>query len=199
MSWTIGSVTMISDSSESHNPLRRTLGLIEHTCLFIIMDRTQFWNLVEAARTAAADAEARVVTLEQVLSELTREDLESFQRNYDAVIHEANRWDLWGAAYLMNGGCSDDGFRYFCHWLISEGQQRFERSLHSPDSLADLPRQDCCELEAYAYVAAKLYESKFGAELDRDFTIESAPTAGEEWSEDELPQMFPRLAEKYEV
>jgi hypothetical protein len=49
------------------------------------------------------------------------------------------RWDLWGAAYLLNGGCSDDGFEYFRGWLIAQGHEVFERVLEDPDVLADLP------------------------------------------------------------
>jgi len=36
-------------------------------------------------------------------------------------LNKAYTWDLWGAAYLINGGCSDDGFEYFRRWLVSRG------------------------------------------------------------------------------
>jgi hypothetical protein len=49
------------------------------------------------------------------------------------------RRDLWGAAYLLNGGCSDDGFEYLRGWLIAQGRTVFERALGDPDVLADLP------------------------------------------------------------
>ncbi|MFL6076856.1 MAG: DUF4240 domain-containing protein [Mycobacteriales bacterium] len=32
---------------------------------------------------------------------------------------ESYQGDLWGAAYLINGGASDDGFDYFRGWLIA--------------------------------------------------------------------------------
>ena len=99
----------------------------------------------------------------------------------------------------MNGSVSDDSFRYFCHWLISEGQDRFQQSLSAPDSLADVPRRDYFELESFAYVAAKLYEAKYGSELERDFSIELAQPAGQEWAEEDLPLLFPRLVAEYEV
>jgi hypothetical protein len=46
---------------------------------------------------------------------------------------------LWAAAYLINGGCSDDGFESFRCWLIVQGRTVFERSVADPDTLADLP------------------------------------------------------------
>jgi hypothetical protein len=44
--------------------------------------------------------------------------------------------DQWGAAYLANGGCSDDGFDYFRGWLIGQGRKVYETVLADPDSLA---------------------------------------------------------------
>ncbi len=163
------------------------------------MQQEEFWSIVDAARRdAGADIEARVDVLEQQLARLGLSEIQEFQNRYDEAIHKANRWDLWGAAYLMNGGCSDDGFRYFCHWLISEGRETFERALNDPDSLAELPRKEYFELESFAYVALKVFEDKGGGELERDFSIEMAMPAGEEWSEDELPALYPKLAQKYE-
>lgn len=45
----------------------------------------------------------------------------------------------WQAAYLINGGCSDDGFEYFRGWLLTQGREVFERAVALPDTLADLP------------------------------------------------------------
>ena len=162
------------------------------------MNAEQFWAIVEAAgKQAGADVEANVTRLGEKSNQLSIPEIEGFQKKYDEMIHRAQRWDLWGAAYLMNGGCSDDGFRYFCHWLISEGKSQFERAIANPDDLAEVPRLDYFELEAFAYVALKCYEAKGGGELERDFVIELAQPQGTEWSDAELPSLFPRLAEKY--
>jgi hypothetical protein len=158
----------------------------------------EFWGIVGAAREAAgSDVEARVTALERELNKLPLGAVQAFQVKYDEMIRRANRWDLWGAAYLMNGGCSDDGFRYFCHWLISEGQVVFERALADPDSLVEVPHMEYFELEAFAYVALKVFESKGGGELERDFSIELTAPIGEEWEEEQVPLLFPRLAQAY--
>ncbi|MFB7650948.1 MULTISPECIES: DUF4240 domain-containing protein [unclassified Streptomyces] len=44
---------------------------------------------------------------------------------------------LWAAAYIANGGCSDDGFDYFRGWLIAQGRGVFERAVTDPDALAE--------------------------------------------------------------
>jgi Protein of unknown function (DUF4240) len=40
------------------------------------------------------------------------------------LMADSYRDPLWAAAYLVNGGCSDDGFEYFRGWLIMHGGQR---------------------------------------------------------------------------
>jgi hypothetical protein len=162
------------------------------------MSEEEFWAVVDAAHgDAGSDAEARVDALRHRLAPLGAEALQEFQNRYDEMISRSYRWDLWGAAYLMNGGCSDDGFRYFRDWLISEGRVTFERALSEPDSLADLARQDYFELESFGYVALKLFEARGGGELERDFSTELRMPDGEQWSEDDLPTLHPRLAAKY--
>jgi hypothetical protein len=159
-----------------------------------ITDAEKFWVIVDAVRKGAGkDTDARVDKLRENLSGLSAEELQQFQNVYDEQIRRSYRWDLWGAAYLMNGGCSDDGFRYFRDWLVSEGRVVFEKALANPDSLADLPRADMAELELFGYVALELFEEKATGELDRDFSTEIAAPVGEQWDEEQLPSLFPRL------
>jgi hypothetical protein len=163
------------------------------------MKEEEFWACIGAAKTAAgANTEARVMALARQLDSLDLEDIQAFQRRYDQMIKHANRWDLWGAAYLMNGGCSDDCFRYFRDWLISEGRQAFERALSDPDALAEYPRREYFDLESFGYVARKAFAAKTGGrELELDYSGELGQPAGKRWSEAELPSLFPRLAAKY--
>jgi hypothetical protein len=162
------------------------------------MDDEEFWSLVEAARDASDDnVDDRPGALEQLLMGRQPDEVQDFQDFYDEMLRRAHRWDLWGAAYLMNGGCSDDGFRYFRDWLISEGRRVFEAALADPDSLAELPRLDGFELEDFGYVASDVYQQITGNDLEPALFEESGDPAGEQWEEDELPAMFPRLAEKY--
>lgn len=51
----------------------------------------------------------------------------------------SHRNQLWAAGYLINDGCSDDGFEYFRAWLIAQGREVFERVVADPDALAGLP------------------------------------------------------------
>ena len=162
------------------------------------MDEQTFWRIIVAAKNAAGgDVNARPKALEVQLGSLDLAALEAFQRTYEALLLKANRWDLWGAAYLMNGGCSDDGFKYFRDWLISEGRDIYEKALADPASLASFPVREYFELESFGYAASKVFARKGGGELDRDFAVEIAVPAGREWKEADLPAMFPQLAAKF--
>src|SRR5262245_34632186 len=61
--------------------------------------------------------------------------------SFDAHLHRAhdvlNRWDVWAAAYLINGGCSDDSFIDFKLGIVTLGREWHQRVVADPDSLAD--------------------------------------------------------------
>ncbi|WP_411152717.1 DUF4240 domain-containing protein [Streptomyces sp. A30] len=42
---------------------------------------------------------------------------------------------LWATPYMINGGCSDDGFDYFRGRLIVQGRDPFEQALANPGAL----------------------------------------------------------------
>jgi Protein of unknown function (DUF4240) len=162
------------------------------------LDANEFWQLVDRAhKLGKNDFDARVDALREQLEKHSTDQLQSFQRHYDNSINAAYRWDLWGAAYIMNGGASDDGFRYFLDWLISEGSQTYSAALKSPESLALLPRVDYAENEAFGYVAFEVFDEKGAGALERG-VAETPTPAGDEWAEDDLPALFPKLAKRYE-
>lgn len=72
---------------------------------------------------------------------------------FDRLAARAHTVDLWGAAYLINGGASDDGFYYFRCWLIGMGREVYEAAVANPDSLADAAAEGI-DAEAEIYSAA---------------------------------------------
>lgn len=162
------------------------------------MDDDRFWSFIDAAREAAGDdVEDRVTGLEQVLLDHHPDEIAEFRRKYDEMLARSYRWDLWGAAYVIQGGCSDDGFRSFRDWLISEGEAVFEAALADPDSLAGLEQDEDFELESFGYVAGEVYEQLTDLPLPATRTSEPAEPAGHEWQEEALPALLPRLWKKF--
>lgn len=160
------------------------------------MNEEQFWKLIDSVKNKSEDCDERVENLEAELSKLSFDEIKSFDEIYFNQIIRAYRWDLWGAAYVINGGCSDDCFRYFCDFLISEGKEVFESALKNPESLAELDDMEA-ELEEFGYVALELYEEKAGSEMPDNSIPYPQEPVGDQWDEDGIEKLYPKLAEKY--
>jgi hypothetical protein len=161
------------------------------------MDENEFWALIERSRAKAPDEPEQA--LEELLTGRPRDELEAFDRIYREQLARAYRWDLWGAGYVIAGGMSDDSFDYFCDWLIGQGREVFEQALADPDSLADVPAaaEEDVEAEGLRYAVQEAYESTHGDELPASGPDHPAEPAGEEWDEDEVDALYPRLAAKF--
>lgn len=110
------------------------------------MTLAQFWEHIQKSKRKDADAHAERLT--KRLAKLPVAEILDFDRCWDQLHSQAESWNLWGAAYIINGGCSDDGFDYFRGWLILQGRKVYEAALKNPDSLADVadPDEEFCEL-----------------------------------------------------
>jgi hypothetical protein len=92
-----------------------------------------FWDLIAFSSRPTQDAQRRALQAE--LEKLEKDEIVAFDVGLWHLLGQANRVDLWAAAYLIRGGCSDDSFLYFRCWLVSRGKQVFEEALTDPDSL----------------------------------------------------------------
>ncbi|MFI9323516.1 DUF4240 domain-containing protein [Kitasatospora aureofaciens] len=87
------------------------------------MDIDGFWNVIEAARAESRSphGEAFAEALVNQLAGLSQEEILAYQERFDEVHGAVYRWDVWAAAYLIGGGCSDDSFVDFRAGLIALG------------------------------------------------------------------------------
>lgn len=162
------------------------------------MDEPMFWDIVDRAHAEGGiDLDRRCDSLYVQLIKLPLTEIQSFQSHYDVAIKWAYRWDLWGAARIINGECSIDGFRFFLDWLVSEGRATYRRAMELPDTLADLSPVAYAESEIFGYIALHIFESKTAKSLTIDPTVEAWPPAGDQWVEEDLPYLLPRLSTLY--
>jgi Protein of unknown function (DUF4240) len=103
------------------------------------MDTTAFWGIIEAARVSAGCGKPFHEILTDHLATRTRQEILQYQERFDEVHLTLCRWDLWAAAYLIAGGCSDDSFMDFRAGLIAQGRDWYHKVMASPDSLAGHP------------------------------------------------------------
>lgn len=117
-----------------------------------------FWKLIEQCK----DVEYPEVVLADLLDALSVEDLMKFDHYFEWLENYAHREDVWCAAYLLNGGCSDDGFSDFRRGLISKGRSVYELALKNPDSLQALWGQGYVSNESFGCAAYEAYAQKTG-------------------------------------
>lgn len=131
------------------------------------MDTTDFWNLVEAARTDSSGSEEAVAqSLVDRLAASSKLEILEYHHEFERLHAAIYRWDVWSAAYLIGGGCSDDSFIDFRAGLIAQGRDWYERAAACPDTLADHPdviaaaragRDEALFNEPFNYAAASAY------------------------------------------
>ena len=177
-----------------------------------MMDEEQFWAIVQTAVDEAGnDEDEYLEVVKRELSKLSLKEMIGFRLRTDKLLYDSYTSEMWCAGYLMNGGCSDDGFEYFRLWVISRGRKVYEAAMANPDNLIDYidddAEMDFFEFELFWYVALEAFEEAVDAELydyidDENFkTCEgNYPNFEFNWEEDEpesRQKLCPRLFEKF--
>ncbi len=163
------------------------------------MNRDEFWQIIDSVHNESeGDMNRKCDLLKNRLNRLNEQDLRDFINHFDSVDADAYTWPLWGAAYVMHGGCSDDAFSDFRATLISHGRKIYETALADPESLADLDftnEEDIC-YEGFQYVKNDVAEEKLGEIPAIDMSFPDEPS-GEVWDEENVRPLYPRLSAKY--
>jgi hypothetical protein len=160
------------------------------------MDERQFWELVQRTHDAASnDMDRKCELLKFEIKKLSKSDAIDFATLFDAMMDRAYSHNLWGAAYIIHGGCGDDTFNDFRSSLISRGRACFERALADPESLAD---EDFDEtiwfFEGFQYAVTAGVGAVAGSRPGRRHPDRPSGAA---WHENDLPVLFPRLSAKF--
>jgi len=156
------------------------------------MSDERFWNII--AETKSDDQDTQSEQLKSRLSQLSKDELIAFESTYRTKLNAAYNWNLWAGAYIINGGCSDDGFDYFCDWLISRGQSVYETALQNPESLVGEATPWDTEFEEFRYIMIDVMQDVHKEEFPMPTVARPAQPAGEEWDEDSVEDKYPALA-----
>ena len=159
------------------------------------MTETFFWKLIEQSKQGSLGCEDQAERLVRILGEQAPEEILGFDRLMVQFRHQAYRWDLWGVAYIVCGGCSDDGFEYFRGWLIAQGKDIYGEAMRSPETVANHLGDDE-ECEDILYSARRAYESKTGREMP-DNEIPYPDPQGTPWKEEYLETLYPELCQRF--
>ena len=178
-----------------------------------MMNEEQFWAIVQKAVDEAGDDEDEYLeVVMHELSKLSLKEMVGFRLRTDKLLYDSYTSEMWCAGYLMNGGCSDDGFEYFRLWLISRGRKVYEAALANPDNLIDYIAEDAevdfFEFELFWYAAIDAFEEATEADLydyidDDNFTTREGnyPNFEFNWDEEDpesMKKLCPRLFERFD-
>jgi hypothetical protein len=160
------------------------------------VDESQFWKLVQRAHGAASDdMDRKCEVLKAEIGNLSKNEANDFAVLLDTMMDRAHSHNLWGAAYVINGGCSDDTFNDFRSSLISRGRTCFERAIADPDSLAVEEFDETAWFyEGYDYAVTAGVEAVAGLRPARRHPDRPS---GQDWVEDDLRTLFPGLSAKF--
>lgn len=166
------------------------------------MNEERFWNIIAKACSNPHEAEDWDERLQAVLKKLKPDEIIEWNHIFDRLAAKAYTVDLWAAAYLINGGASDDGFYYFRCWLIGMGRKAYAAAIADPDSLVDVLVEGT-DAEAEIYAAAhQAWMAVTGCTSSDPYPArhERADLRGKNWDFDddsEMRQRLPRLAAMY--
>ncbi|MDX6408309.1 MAG: hypothetical protein QOE13_1380 [Gaiellaceae bacterium] len=160
-----------------------------------------FWQLISETRSAAGnDTGRQSELLKDRLTQLPAGKIIAFAQTRHLLDQRAYTWSLWGAASVIEDGCSDDCFRDFRAYVISLGRGPYESALRNPDSLASVARDaESGDWENADNVAPDAYSSVTGNDFPLDDSDLSGRPAGTplNLSSTSLRSHYPLLARRF--
>lgn len=167
------------------------------------MTQDEFWQHIRATRRLDTDEHA--ARLANRLAKLPIPDILAFGKLWLSMMAKVYTWRMWGAAHLVNGGCSDDAFQGFREWLILQGRPVFEATVQNPDTLATYLKGDA-EVEANCSPAYDAYCAATGLDdfidaLQKQYPkLPVIPALTQSWDfedDDAMQRRYPKLFAAY--
>jgi predicted DNA-binding WGR domain protein len=177
------------------------------------MTESKFWELLEKCKEHGDNAEEQMEWLVTKLSKRPVKDIVTFDYMFNKHYNNSYTSNLWAAAYIIMGGCSDDSFDYFRAWILYLGKEAYERAIEDPESL--LPylkvveeQDEVPQLDEMLFIGSMAYEEKTGEDdeeyyklyeqlVDKDITQKEIELDWDEKDEEGLRNKFPLLWEAY--
>ena len=133
-----------------------------------MLNEDLYWQIVSDSLENTVDQDDQEEWLVNRLGKLTPAEMIGFRLRTDKLLYDTYTPEMWCAGYIMNGGCSDDGFEYFRNWVISRGKEVYYKAKENSDSLIDEVIGDVIEeyeFESFWYVALAAFNNKTGKDL----------------------------------
>jgi len=174
-----------------------------------MINEDQFWTLIDNSLKNTSNQDEQEIYLVDVLQKLSPKEMIGFRLRTDKLLFDTYNSEMWCAGYIMNGGCSDDGFEYFRCWVISRGKETYQNAKANADYLINevVDGEEFYDFESFWYVALTAFNNKTGKDLydyidyDKFTTHEGKyPQFEFKWEEDKpetMKAICPKLFKKF--
>lgn len=166
-----------------------------------LLSETEFWNIIdETLKKSKGNYENQQDALKEILLQRQPLDILKFENRFRQLSDLTYTHELWAAAYIINGGCSDGAFDDFRGWLIAKGKEKFYKIIEQPENLIEIDFvtfED--DFEGFSFIPRLAYEELTGQEMPDGATF-AMELKGKEWNaeNDDLENLYPKLYAKYE-
>jgi hypothetical protein len=132
-----------------------------------MLEEDLYWTIIDNSLKNTSNQDDQEHYLIKEIGNLTPKQMVGFRLRTDKLLHDTYNSELWCAGYIMNGGCSDDGFEYFRNWIISRGKETYYSAKQNPDNLIKEVNEhsDIYDFESFWYVALEAFKGKTGKDL----------------------------------
>lgn len=132
-----------------------------------MLDEDKFWLIIEHSLQKSQNQDEQEHFLIEEIEQLSPKQMIGFRLRTDKLLYDTYNSNMWCAGYIMNGGCSDDGFEYFRCWLISRGKSTYYKTKSNADYLVNEISEgsEIYDFESFWYVALTAFKNKTGKEL----------------------------------
>lgn len=132
-----------------------------------MLDEDLYWSIIDKSLKQTNNQDDQEQLLISEIGKLTPKQMIGFRLRTDKLLYDTYNSEMWCAAYIMNGGCSDDAFEYFRNWVISRGKETYYNSKQNPDYLINEVVEGATyyEFEVFWYVALQAFNQKTGKDL----------------------------------
>lgn len=171
------------------------------------MSEDLFWELLATAKKRGEDADEQLEWLVSHLARKPQKDIVMFDYFFNKHYRKSYTSDLWAAAYITMGGCSDDCFDYFRAWLLYLGKKPYEAIIEDPEKMIPYLKrleEEIPQFEELLMAASLALEEKTGMDYDEYYDLYVSITGDMEenvelefdWDEEDdesLKRKFPAL------
>ena len=188
----------IKDKAISSNKNEKIIYLTSSDTSKEIMSEEIFWQLIDKSRNAANDDyQTQITSLKTILLSLEPTEIEKFNNTFIALLAASYDYKLWGASYVINGGCSDDCFDYFRQYIIGHGKEKFYQTIKDPESCVNwVKSEEEDNWEGLQYSAIGAYKQKTGKEIPMTYHP-NFELKGKKFDENTVMKKYPKLAKKF--